>query len=180
MTSSFHDVIPQEIYMKFICIVFVCIINFLVSGSVYAETPGELPCHLFIVDHANILSSLELEKLNNLSQTIESKTTAEVAVVTIHNLGGLSELDFSMGYWDRCKIGKKIKNNGILLLLAMDDRKARMSVGYGLEKIVTDSIAKKILDTIVIPKMKQGRYFQALYQGVTAVQKLLIHNFTTS
>lgn len=122
----------------------------------------------FIADNANIISSSNETALNQILLELQTKTKADVAVVTLNSLDGRPIEDVSLEIARRYKLGDKQLNNGALILVAPYDRKARIETGYGLEGIMNDSKAGRILDDYMIPYFKKEDYETGIIQGTLA------------
>ncbi len=129
-------------------------------------------------DFANVFS---LDFKNNLEQkllNIESQTTDQIAVVTVKNLQGTTIEDFAEQLFQSWGIGQKDKDNGILLLVSMEDRKVRIEIGYGLESTITDGQAGEIIRNQITPEFKKGNYQQGVLLGVEKINQYLTGNIT--
>lgn len=127
----------------------------------------------FVNDYANLLSMQGKAQLEAQLAQLEKDTTAEVAVVTVKSLEGDYIEDYAVKLFEKWKIGKKDKNNGVLFLVALDDRKMRIEVGYGLEPVITDGRAGRIRDEDVIPRFKQNDYEGGIIAGVSSIEKYI-------
>ncbi len=127
----------------------------------------------FVNDYAGLMSMQGKQALEARLTQLEKDTTAEVAVVTIKSLEGYSIEDYAVRLFENWKIGKKGKDNGVLLLVALDDRKMRIEVGYGLEPIITDGRAGRIRDDDVIPRFKNNDYESGIVAGINSVEKYI-------
>jgi uncharacterized protein len=126
-----------------------------------------------VVDQAGLLSASAEAKLTKELQQLEAQTRDQVVVVTLASLGGRSieETGLALG---RCwHIGRKGLDNGVVVLVAPAERKTRIEVGYGLEGLLTDPRAKKIIDDEMIPRFKAAQYEAAIGAGVAGVDRLL-------
>jgi uncharacterized protein len=94
---------------------------------------------------------------------LESKTSAELAVITVGNMSGASVEEFAEELFQRFGIGKKGKDNGLLILFSLGDRKVRIEVGYGLEGVINDAKAGRFLDMYAVPRFKRGEYAKGIY-----------------
>lgn len=117
-------------------------------------------------DYAGILTAEQKAVLEARCKELRSKSGAQLAVVTVKSLAGGQIDDFANKLFSRWGIGEQGKNNGLLLLVAMEDRKARVEVGYGLEPVLPDAFAGSILDQDLFPAFKQKRYFDGLQAAV--------------
>ena len=88
-------------------------------------------------------------------------------------LGGKTIDEYAFGLFNNWGIGKEDKNNGILLLVAEDERKVRIEVGLGLEVVITNDIAKQIIDELIIPKFQEGNFNQGIYDCVAELAEYI-------
>lgn len=123
----------------------------------------------FVSDQAGLLSSTERVRLESLLASVEKRTGAEVAIVLLRSLGGEPVDSFAVELFERWGIGKKGKDNGVLLLVSTGDRKMRIEVGYGLEGAIPDGRAGSILDTHVVPQFKKGAFAEGVRFGTYAI-----------
>src|SRR5476651_1135784 len=111
-----------------------------------------------VVDDANILSGETKADLTGKLAALEQKTSRQLVVVTIPSLGGYEISDYGYQLGRAWGIGQKKLNNGVLLIIAPTEHKARIEVGYGLEPILTDALSSVILQSTVLPKFRSGDY----------------------
>ncbi len=130
----------------------------------------------FVTDNANIINSDYEEKITQLAQTIEKESTVEIAVVTIDSLEGESKEMYAVKLFEQAGIGKKDKDNGLLILVAKKEREYRFEVGYGLEGTITDSMKVNIGDRIIVPNFRNGEYGKGIYESMVVIQGLLKGN----
>ncbi|MDQ1355378.1 MAG: uncharacterized protein QG657_5688 [Acidobacteriota bacterium] len=128
-------------------------------------------------DYAGVLNSSQKEQLETLLQDVENKTSSQVVLLTINSLEGEALEDFSIRVVENWKIGQKEFSNGVLVLLALAEKKIRIEVGYGLESIITDMKSGYIIREIILPYFKKGDYYNGLNQGLTAVTGLISRDF---
>ncbi len=122
-----------------------------------------------VVDTAGILTSDQTAILIIKLKEHEAKTTNQIVVVILKDLGGyeISEYGYQLGrHW---KIGQKNKNNGVLLIVSKDDRKVRIEVGYGLEGVLPDARAHDIIQNKIIPAFKQKKFYEGINQGIDSI-----------
>ena len=127
----------------------------------------------FINDYANVLSPAVKRTMENLSKELKQKTGAEVVVVTVKSLDGLEYTDYAVRLFEKWGIGEKGKDNGILILNAVDARKIRIEVGYGLEGILPDGLVGEIRDKYLIPSLKKNDYDSGLSLGLAAIASVV-------
>ncbi|MDP8219840.1 MAG: TPM domain-containing protein [Candidatus Stygibacter frigidus] len=135
---------------------------------------------MMVNDDANILTSRQESELEQLLRNTMSATSAEMALLTVTDLSGLTIEDYSMRVVEKWKLGKKDRDNGILLLVSINDRKVRLEVGYGLEDIVTDAKSSYIINTIIIPQFRQGNYYEGISAGLSATAGLVTSTYEIS
>jgi len=128
-------------------------------------------------DYAGVLDSNQKEQLETLLQDAENKTSSQVVLLTVNSLEGDALEDFSIRVVENWKIGRKEFNNGVLVLLALAEKKIRIEVGYGLESILTDMKSGYITREIILPYFKKGDYYGGLSQGLAAVTGLISKDF---
>lgn len=123
----------------------------------------------FVTDTAKILSPETLQFIEQTLVQLEKQTSIEFAVVTVPSMGGRDIDGYAEALFRQWGIGKKDKDNGVLLLFAMQEKKVRIEVGYGLESLLTDGRSGEIIRTHIIPSFKQGRFDDGVMQGVAAI-----------
>ena len=134
--------------------------------SVYA---GNLHFNGLIADEAQIIAPNNEATLNALLYDLQQKTKADVVVVTLTTLDNQPIEDAAINIGRKYKIGDKKLNNGAVVLVAPNDRQARIEIGYGLEGAVTDAHAGRILDDYMIPYFKQNNYEKGIMDGTTTL-----------
>jgi uncharacterized protein len=127
----------------------------------------------WVSDFAGILSDQTKAQITSLLDETEKSTGAEIAVVTIPSLEGITVEDYAVKLFKKWGIGKKGKDNGVLLLVAPKEHKVRIEVGYGLEPVITDSRAGDIIRESIIPFFKAGDYDQGILQGSAHITALI-------
>src|SRR5690606_28759006 len=100
-------------------------------------------------------------------------TSTEVLVAIVASVHG-DDIDYVGAQWGhKWEIGQKGKDNGILVLLAKDDRKVAISTGYGTEHLLTDALSKRIIENIIIPEFKKGSYYNGLDRGTDVIFQIM-------
>jgi uncharacterized protein len=123
----------------------------------------------WVTDMPGALRAETVARLNQVVGDVEKSHGIEMAVVVIALLDGLTIEEFAEQLFQRWGIGKKDRDNGLLLLWSTGDRKVRVEVGYGLEGVLPDGKAGAILDAYVIPRFKDGEFDEGVIAGVEAV-----------
>jgi uncharacterized protein len=127
-----------------------------------------------IVDEAGLLSSADYAALNSELAALEEKSTDQVAVVTLKSLQGYEIEDFGYRLGRHWGIGQKGKDNGILLIVAPNERKVRIEVGRGLEPVMTDALSKLIIDNAILPEFRRGDFPAGIRAGVRDIKDVLL------
>jgi uncharacterized protein len=123
-----------------------------------------------VVDLAGIINDNVERNLNSYLMELEQKTTAQMVVLTINGLEGESLEDLSIEIaHNKWKLGQKGKDNGVLLLVALQDRKYRFEIGYGLEGILPDSLVGSIGRGYIVPYFRKGDYSTGIFTAALAV-----------
>jgi len=150
-------------YMVILISVF---INISCYGSqVNYPTPND---NFFVNDFADVIDTETEWDIQNIAVQLHEKTTAQVVVVTINSLEGLSIEEYAVNLFRNWGIGTAEKNNGVLILVAIEDRWSRIEVGYGLEGALTDAETRRIQDGYMIPAFQEGDYSAGIKNGFLA------------
>ncbi|MEE9691010.1 TPM domain-containing protein [Aeromonas hydrophila] len=126
-----------------------------------------------VVDEANLMSRKQAHQLTQQLAAFEKRSGIQLVVVSIDTLAGdtIEEYGYQLGrHWG---IGQKGKDNGVLLLIAQDERKVRIEVGYGLEGALPDAIAANIIQTRILPAFKRGDMVAGVVAGSQAIMQAL-------
>ncbi len=149
-------------------ILFVAIVS-----SVQAQEEPVVPSYRgYINDFANVIEPSDESAIEALAQELDRKTTAQIAVLTIPTTKPLTIQQYSVAVFDKWGIGTKAKDNGVLILMAVNDRKVWITTGYGLEGAIPDAVASQIVNQVMIPQFKQGQLSKGLLLGSVAVAQL--------
>ena len=126
-----------------------------------------------VVDDGHLLDPATQQQLSQTLAGHEKATGEQVVVVTVPDLQGATIEDFGYQLGRAWGIGQKDQNNGALLIVARDDRKLRIEVGYGLEDRLTDAQSSVIINQIITPAFKAGNFSQGISEGVAAMLQVL-------
>ena len=125
-----------------------------------------------INDEAHIFSQNERDELLSLVQNFEQNSTTQIAIVTLNSLENKSIEELSLEIARGYKLGQKKDSNGVLLVVAPNEKKVRIEVGYGLEGVLTDAISSQIINSVMIPEFKNGKMNEGVKDGVLAIIKV--------
>ncbi len=130
-------------------------------------------CFGLVHDHAHMLKASDKKKIEGWIGELEEKTSTQIAVVTVSTMDAIPLEEYAVNLFKSLGIGQKAKDNGILLLVAEKQRQLRIEVGYGLEGILTDAIAHKIINRDIVPEFKNGHYSKGIAKGVWEITSLV-------
>ncbi|HDZ61921.1 MAG TPA: TPM domain-containing protein [Nitrospirae bacterium] len=151
-----------------ILLLFMFLCLFAVTTSAEVSLPDR-PSN-YVVDLAGIINDNVESDLNRYLMELEQKTTAQMVVLTIQSLEGESLEDLSLQIaHDKWKLGQKGKDNGVLLLVSLQDRKYRFEIGYGLEGVLPDSFVGQIGRDYLVPYFREGDYSKGIFTASLAV-----------
>lgn len=136
--------------------------------AVFAYTSPGKP-QGFVSDFAQIIDAKDKVTMTEQLTTLRNSTSIEIAVVTVPTLDNEVVETYAVKLFEEWGIGVKGKDNGLLILVAPNDRQARIEVGYGLEGTITDIQAKNIVDQVMLPAFKLGNYSMGIKGSVDAV-----------
>jgi uncharacterized protein len=126
-----------------------------------------------IVDQAGLLDPAARSRLEAKLQDLEAKTSTQLVVVTLPSLDGYDIADYGYQLGRRWGIGQKGKNNGALLIVAPNERRVRIEVGYGLEGTLTDAVSRLIIDQAILPRFRVKDFSGGIERGVDDVVQVL-------
>ncbi len=126
-----------------------------------------------MVDQGQVLDSDTTASIAEIALLLRDQTGIKLVVVTVDRLDGLTVEDFAEQLFKRLGIGEKEKDNGVLILLSRDDRRVRVEVGYGLESILNDAKAGRLLDEHAVPYLKKNEFGRGIYEGTRAMAQAL-------
>jgi uncharacterized protein len=128
------------------------------TGAIAA--PNEIPApvgDIYVQDFANVLNENEEIQLKNIGRSIDDQTTSQIAVLTVDSIGESSIEEYSVEAYRKFGLGTEENDNGVLLVISMQEKKIRIEVGYGLEGVIPDGKAGRILDEYAIPHLQNGQ-----------------------
>jgi len=152
----------------------VVIFSVVLAGAAvgYSQLNLPMPRH-YVEDYADVINSSDEHSLNGILQELEQKTGVQYIVLTVKTTGGLPIEQFAIELAEKWKLGQAGKDNGMLFVLAKDDRRWRFEVGYGLEGFITDQYCGRIGRDVMVPYLKKGQYSRGIYEAnLHIVQKI--------
>ncbi len=128
------------------------------------SAPGVL-----VSDFTNTLTPSQKQALEEKLVAIDDKTSTQIAVIIVPTTGGVDVADYATELGRAWGVGGKQFNNGVVLLIAKDDRKLNISTGYGLEGSLTDAASSHIIDEVITPNFKGDDYYRGIDEGTDAI-----------
>jgi uncharacterized protein len=145
----------------------------LVVGSVRAAEPTFPPLSGRVVDGAGILSQQVHDQIGQMLAQHEQATSEQIVVATLKSLQGFSIEDFGYQLGRHWGIGQKGRDNGAILLVAPNEHKVRIEVGYGLEGRLTDAQSRIIIEQVILPAFRRGDFGAGVLAGTSAMLRVL-------
>ena len=145
----------------------------LVRGFAFGATGGFPASKGAVNDFAGIIDSSYAQAMESLSREVLEKTGTSIVVAVMESIGDENPDDYANRLYQAWGVGKKGEDKGVLIFLALKERKIRMETGYGVEGILPDGLVGEILDGYVLPYLKKGEYGKGLENGVIAVASVI-------
>jgi uncharacterized protein len=149
------------------------------SVMVFAQQMPDRPNPPRLVnDFTNTLTPDQIQTLESKLVALDDATSTQIAVVIVPSTNGATIADYNVELMRKWGVGSKKNNNGVILLVAKNDRKLDITVGYGVEGALTDATAKSIIDDIIVPNFKGDDYYRGIDQGTDAIVKAVKGQYT--
>jgi uncharacterized protein len=132
---------------------------------------------VLVTDQAGVLSPEQLQALENKLVAIDDSSSNQIAVVILSTLEGNPIEEYATKLFRSWGIGNKKTNNGILLLVAIQDKKIRIEVGYGLEGAIPDITANSIIDNDIKPAFREGAYYEGIDKATDDIAKAAVGEY---
>jgi uncharacterized protein len=164
-------------YMKQLTIILFLIFN--IIGSSFAQDFPEQPNPPRIVnDFAQMLTRQERQALENKLVGFNDTSSTQIAIVTITSIGDYDVADYAFRLGEKWGIGQEGKDNGVLILVALKERKVWIATGYGLEGALPDATVRRIIQEQISPAFKQNRFYEGLDNATTAMMAITAGEYT--
>ena len=147
------------------------LLSIFLSTSFFAFSQRTIPPHggVWVRDEATLLSASAVGQLEAILKGYRDSTSNQIAILTVPSLEGEDIDGYSIRVTDEWKLGKKDTDNGVLLLIAVQDRKIRIEVGLGLEGVLTDALSSRIIRNEIAPHFRQGDNEGGVKAGVLSI-----------
>jgi len=150
-------------------LLFTCVLD----GFTQAEIPVQPKEQTSVYDGAKLLSGYEKNALEQKLINYADTTSTQIVVATVKTINGEDIALYAAEWAQKWGIGQANEDNGILVLVAKDDRKLWITTGYGVEHLLTDALTKRIVTNIITPQFKQGDFYGGLDRGTSAIIQIL-------
>ncbi len=160
---------------RFLSLFIICIFSAQVGFGQFQipEKPKEESLQTSVYDYVNLLSPSEKSTLENKLIRYSDTTSTQIVVAIISSTEG-ENINFLGAQWGQeWGIGQEKEDNGVLILLAKDDRQIAINTGYGVEHLLTDALSKRIIENVILPEFRQGRYYEGLNRGADVIFQVL-------
>ncbi len=152
----------------------VLLFSFVLGGSVIAGAQVPVPPLTGrVIDRTATLTAEQISVLEQVLQTFEARKGSQIAVLIVPSSAPETIEQYALRVAEQWKLGRKNVDDGALLVVAKDDRKLRIEVGYGLEGALTDAASKRIISEIIVPRFRQGDYFGGISAGVDRILRVI-------
>ncbi|NOY07007.1 MAG: hypothetical protein GXO82_10350, partial [Chlorobi bacterium] len=153
-----------------------CVLLLLVCATAASST--EVPeLRSYVTDKAGVLTASEVSALETMLRDYDRRTSTQMVVLIVPSLEGESIEEYAIAVAEKNRIGRKGKDNGLLFLVAVNDRKLRFEVGYGLEPVLTDALTSTIIRRIITPSFREGDYYGGIKAGLETAMKVASNEF---
>lgn len=142
-------------------------------GFSQVEIPDVPKKQTSLYDYANLLSKQEQQVLERNLVRYSDSTSTQIVVVTLNTIGSNDIAMFGAQLGEKWGIGQKGKDNGVLVLVAKNERKTNISTGYGVEHLLTDAMSRRIIEQVINPQFKSGNFYAGLNNGTQAIFKVM-------
>ncbi|MCK4516941.1 MAG: TPM domain-containing protein [Spirochaetaceae bacterium] len=149
------------------------------TAPMRVEFPEGIPAPVGSVnDFADLVSAEDEEYMAEVIEFVQRQTGVQMAVLTVSSMEPYETIeDYSIAVANAWGVGSAERNDGVLVIVTVSERKVRIEVGYGLEETIPDSVAGWILDEYIIPNLSKGEYGTALRCGVDAIAELILDDY---
>lgn len=161
---------------------FICLLLFVTTRPTFSQyqvetipSPKTQGQDYYVSNPSQILSTSVVDSLNRMAQMVEAKTSAELAVVVVDDFVGDDDFQFALDLFNSWGIGKARANNGLLLFVSTHKRAYRFITGYGMEAVLPDALLKRIGETRLVPRFREGDYDSGVLAAMDAVKTVVLN-----
>ncbi len=132
----------------------------------------------YVTDEAGILTPDQIASLRSALSEYEQRTSNQIVVLTIKSLEGQDIASYGIEVAEAWKAGQEKKDNGVILLVAPNDKKVRIEVGYGLEGVLTDAKSAQIIRDVIRPHFRENDFYGGISNAITAIEAVIAGEYT--
>lgn len=154
--------------MNKLLIYFLLFIQTVASGQDFPQKSETL-----VTDFTSTLSSAEISTLENRLVAFNDSTSTQIAVVIMQSTGSYEISEYAVQLYNKWGIGQKKNNNGVLVLIAKEDRKVFINTGYGIEGVLPDILCKRIVEQDIVPNFKDGNFYGGIDAAVNSIMSIV-------
>jgi uncharacterized protein len=164
--------------MKFpLAIRFLWVLCFLLQNA-FAQIPAKPNPPKLVNDYVQLLTKAEQDQLEKVLVAYNDSTSTQITIVIVKNYGDQNAGDFATDILEKWGVGDAKKDNGVVIVMNTEPpRDVFIGTGYGIEPVLTDALCKRTIEEVIIPKFKEGKYFDGLYAGVDQIKKIVKGEF---
>ena len=144
----------------------ISLFSFPVSADIKIPSPTT---YKYLNDYVNIINETEVNSIISIGKELEDKTGAQAVVVVIDSTNNVPIEDYAINLFRTWGIGQKNKDNGLLILLAINDKAWRVEVGRGLEGAIPDALSNRVMESIAKPNFMEGKYGEGLLNSYSTL-----------
>ncbi|MEJ7557655.1 MAG: TPM domain-containing protein [Pedobacter sp.] len=151
-------------------ILFIALFLLLNSSNSFTQELPAKPVTL-VNDYTNTLSAIQKQQLEQKLVAFDDSSSTQIAIAIVKTVGDYDINEYALELGRKWGVGGAEKNNGIMIVVALGDRKVSIQTGYGVEGALPDIYAKRIIETDLKPNFKTGNYYEGLDEGTTSIIK---------
>jgi uncharacterized protein len=152
---------------------FILLFSFHIRSFSQDALPEKPKIETSVYDYASLLTEIQKTQLEQKLIHYADTTSTQIVVVTVKSLEGHNINLYAAEWAHKWRIGQEGKDNGLLFLIAKEDRKMSIQVGYGLEHLLTDAMSRRIIELVIAPHFKAGNYYAGIDAGTTSMMETL-------
>jgi uncharacterized protein len=160
------------------CFILFCSLGILHPNTHAQSIPPRPSPPRLVNDFANVLSAQEREALERKMVRFSDSTSTQVAIITIKTLNGYTIEETAHKFLREWGVGQKEKNNGVVILAAIEDRKINIQTGLGMEGVLPDLVCKRIINKDIIPAFKRQQYYEGFDDATTSIIQISKNEYT--
>lgn len=171
--TKYQKVKLKIIVLKYRKILGVLILMLLSFTAFTQDIPDVPKLATSVYDSANLMSIAQKKALEQKLIQYADSTSTQIVVATVHTIDGKNISMYATEWAHKWKIGQEDQDNGIFILVVKDDRKITIRTGYGVEHLLTDALSRRIIETVLAPNFKEGKYYQGFDQATNMIFEIM-------